>query len=172
MKKGFWIGLIIVAAIFLLAGGYIFVTVRNYLDSEKWEVHDPIPDDRRKFYANTALMPELSDDFERFAIRGIRDFDYMVETYSFSGTDEMYGKLPEGCENGIAQALSDGAYETAKDLKGKDVSRYEITTGLPLLDKDEINKDDGGMLTNAFVYYYVLEYPDGTYRFAVLIRDT
>ena len=93
MKKGFWIGLIIVAAIFLLAGGYIFVTVRNYLDSDKWEVHDPIPDDRRTFYANTALMPELSDDFERFAIRGIRDFDYMVETYSFSGTDEMYGKL-------------------------------------------------------------------------------
>lgn len=172
MKKGFWIGLIIVAAILLLAGGYIFVTVRNYLDSDKWEVHDPIPDDRRKFYANTALMPELSDDFERFAIRGIRDFDYMVETYSFSGTDEMYGKLPEGCENGIAQALSDGAYEATKDLKGKDVSRYEITAGLPLLDKDEINKDDGGMLTNAFVYYYVLEYPDGTYRFALLIRDT
>ena len=172
MKKGFWIGLIIFAAIFLLAGGYIFVTVRNYLDSDKWEVHDPIPDDRRKFYANTALMPELSDDFERFAIRGIRDFDYMVETYSFFGTDEMYEKLPEGCENGISQALSDGAYETTKDLKGKDVSRYEITTGLPLLDKDEINKDDGGMLTNAFVYYYVLEYPDGTYRFAVLIRDT
>ena len=172
MKKGFWIGLIIVAAILLLAGGYIFVTVRNYLDSDKWEVHDPIPDDRRKFYANTALMPELSDDFERFAIRGIRDFDYMVETYSFSGTDEMYEKLPEGCENGIAQALSDGVYEATKDLKGKDVSRYEITTGLPHLDKDEINKDDGGMLTNAFVYYYVLEYPDGTYRFALLIRDT
>ena len=90
MKKGFWIGLIIVAAIFFLAGGYIFITISNYLNADKWEVHDPIPDDRRKFYANTALMPELADDFERFAIKGIRDFDYMVETYSFSGTDEMY----------------------------------------------------------------------------------
>lgn len=172
MKKGFWIGLIIVAAIFFLAGGYIFITISNYLNADKWEVHDPIPDDRRKFYANTALMPELADDFERFAIKGIRDFDYMVETYSFSGTDEMYEKLPEGCEKGISDALSGGAYESAKDLKGKAVSMYEITSDLPLLAEDEINKDDGGSLTGAFVNYYVLEYPDGTYRFAVLIRDT
>ena len=48
----------------------------------------------------------------------------------------------------------------------------EISSDLPLLDSDEINKDDGGSFTGAFVYYYVLEYPDGTYRFAVLIRDT
>ena len=49
---------------------------------------------------------------------------------------------------------------------------YEITSDLPLLAENEINKDDGGSLTGAFVNYYVLEYPDGTYRFAVLIRDT
>ena len=172
MKKRFWIGFAVVALIVLLAGGYIFVTIKNYLDTDKWEVHDLIPDDRRKLYANTALMPELSDDFERYAIRGIRDFDYMVETYSYSGLDEMYANLPEGCEKGISGALSNGAYENAKDLKGKDVSKYEITSDLPLLDSDEINKDDGGSFTGAFVYYYVLEYPDGTYRFAVLIRDT
>lgn len=171
MKKGFVIGLTIVGSICVLMAAYVIITIANYLNADKWELHRNIPDDRKDLYSNVALMPELSGSLDRYGIRGIRDFEYMVETKSYDSVDAMCADLPEGCNEGITKALEQTPHH-ALDIDGHEVAQYVIESGLPLVDKDSIDEKYKNAYTGAFISYYVLKYSDGTYRFAVDIRDT
>ena len=154
----------------LISGITVFV-IGHLTDLSEWEVVDPMPEEAKELYSEVALMPGLADHFERYAIRGGRDCDYMVETCSYDSYDEMCEELPEGCDFGIGCALAEGTHEETADIYGDPVKRYEIRAGLPLLGENGGNGKKRNAHAGAFIYYYILEYPDGTYRFAVLIRD-
>jgi hypothetical protein len=170
MKKGFWIGFGIVASIGILMGVYVFGTIRNYIKSSRWELKTEMTDDKKDLFSNVALLPGLAPCIERYAERGFRDTSYMIETYRYADADKMCEALPEGCEEGIRKALaSDPAI--AKDISGESVDLYSVTTGLPVIEEDQIDDKYKNEYIGAFKSYYVIGYSDGTYRFAVQIDD-
>ena len=172
MTKGTKAGIIILIAFALFVGATFFVTIRSYIKATNWTIHDPMSDEGKELYSNAVLLPGLSACFERYADKGVRDSDYMVETYSYQSVSEMCDALPKGCNEGIKAALDEGVYENAEDIYGTPVKRYQINTGLPLIDQEAVIEKYRYAYAGAFIYYYVLEYSDGTCRFAVLIMDT
>ena len=158
MTKGTKAGIIIIIAFALFIGATFFVTIRSYIKATNWTIHDPMSDEGKELYSNAVLLPGLSACFERYADKGVRDSDYMVETYSYQSVSEMCDALPKGCN--------------AEDIYGTPVKRYQINTGLPLIDQEAVTEKYRYAYAGAFIYYYVLEYSDGTCRFAVLIMDT
>ena len=172
MKKGFLIGLGIFLTIALTFGALIFMFIFNYVNAFKWEVHEPMTAEQQKEYGYKALYPELASCFERYGVKGMRDAEYLVETFRYNSLDEMYEALPEGCRDSIGLTLQDTAPEDSEDVKGAPVKRYRISSGLPLLDEDTIPEEYEFYTYGVFHDYYVYEYEDGTYRFATVISTT
>lgn len=172
MKKGFAIGFGIFGAIALLFGALIFLFIRGYVNAFKWEVHEPMTAEQQDKFSNMALFPELAPCFERYGVRGMRDAEYLVESYQYGSLDEMYEALPGECRDPIEVILHDIAPEVREDVKGTPVKRYQISSGLPLRDEDTAPEKYKVYTYAAFHDYYVYEYEDGTYRFATVISTT
>ena len=172
MKKGFAIGFGIFGTITLLFGVLIFMFIRGYVRASNGDVYESMTAEQKEEYSYKALYPDLAPCFERYAKKGLRDAVYVVETYQYGSLDEMYEALPEECRDSIETTLKDIDPEDGEDIKGTHVKRYEISYGLPLLDKDTIPEEYEFYTYGVFQDYYVYEYEDGTYRFATVISTT
>ena len=139
-----------------------------------WKVKAASDDADKASLANQALMPGMADYVERYGMRGFQDVDLQVETCKFSSLDELYAALPSGSENAISNALSSEPVSTS-DVKGKAVKQYTVDSLRPCEStKTSLHTDVGRIEEDSQTYdwrweYYVYEYYDGTYRFAVLI---
>ena len=162
MKKGFIIASCIILAHILIFGVYAL----HFKNQMSWHVHDPMTEEQKTDYAYKSLMPGTADIFERYADRGLRDSEYMVESRSFSSIDELIKALPEGCEESIRKTLEEAEPEAAADIKGTAVTRYGIMYELPKASKEELGKKYEYYTYGCRISYYILQYEDGTYRFA------
>ena len=169
MKKGFAIGLGIFATISLLFGALIFMFIRSYVNAFKWSVHKTMTMEEKEDYSNRALFPELAGSLERYGKRGMRDSEYMIETYRYDSLEEMYEDLPAGCEDAIEYTIENIEPTVSEDISGTAITCYQIGYVLPIRDKDTISEEYEVYTYNAFHDYYVYKYEDGTYRFAAKI---
>ena len=169
MKKGFAIGLGIFLAIGLLFGALIFMFIRNYVNAFKWDVHETMTMEEKEDFSYRALYPELADCLERRADKGMRDAEYLIETYQYSSVEEMCEALPGSCTEAVTYTLENVTPEQSEDMKGVSVMRYRVEGSLPLLDNDSAPDEYKVYTYNAFHHYYIYEYEDGTYRFASTI---
>ena len=164
------IGLLLLIFVFIAA--FVASTIRSYVRATNWEIHNPMTAEEKALYSSAALLPDLAGCFERYARKGVRDGDYMVETYRYASIAEMCAALPEGCDEGIAQGLSESAPESAEDIVGTPVTRYTIEAGLPLVDREDLPEKYRHSYLGAFLHYYVIQYSDGSCRFVVWVQDT
>ena len=169
MKKGFLIGLGIFLTIALTFGALVFMFIRNYVNAFKWSVHKTMTVEEKDRFSNMALYPELADCLERCADRGMRDAEYLIETYRYNSVEEMCEALPDGCRDTVERTLKEVEPAIGKDMKDTPVRLYKIEYGLPLRDGDTIDEKYKVYTYNAFHDYYLYEYDDGTYRFAATI---
>ncbi len=168
MKKGFAIGLGIFLSIGLLFGALIFMFIRNYVNAFKWDVHETMTMEEKEDFSYRALYPGLADCLERSADKGMRDAEYLIETYKYNSVEEMCEAVP-GCTEAVTYTLENITPEQSEDMKGVSVKRYAVAGFLPLLDKDSAPDKYKVYTYNAFHDYFIYEYEDGTYRFASTI---
>ena len=107
MKKGFLIGLGIFLTIALTFGALVFMFIRNYVNAFKWSVHKTMTAEEKDSFSNMALYPELADCLERCADRGMRDAEYLIETYRYNSVEEMCEALPDGCRDTVERTLEE-----------------------------------------------------------------
>ena len=172
LRKSDIIAIGLVLSVAAVIGAFFLMTMVNYVKAMEWEVREPMSGSDKALYSNAVLLPGLADSFERYAAKGIRDCDYLVETRLFQSYDEMCAALPEGCSVGIGLAVAENAPEQTTDIKNREIARYTISSDLPLVNRDDLPEKYRSSYIGAFVSYYVYQYPDNSWRFAVLIRDT
>ena len=171
-RKGIVIVISIFAVLALLAVVLIVMTMRGYIKSFQWDIHEHVTDGEREKLSQLALMPDAADDIEYYAVMGLRDPSFLVTSHSYASVDDMCKSLPEGCEKGIRNALKNGEFKETEDVLNRMTKRYDISPDdLPLIKEDEVKKDYYAAARGAFRYYYVLEYQDGTYRFEMRVDE-
>ena len=169
-------GIVIVISIFvvlaLLAVILIVLTMRGYIKSFQWDIHEQVTDREREKLSYLALLPEASDDIEYYAVMGSRDPSFLITSHSFGSVDDMCKALPKGCEKGIRNALEKGEFKETEDVLNRMTKRYDISPDdLPLIKEGDVKKEYYASALGAFRYYYVLEYEDGTYRFEMRVDE-
>ena len=170
MKKGLIIALSVVFAVVLVFGCLYLFIYRNYIKAFQWDYHESMNDNEKERLSNIALMPDMADSFENYAVMGFRDPSYLIITKGYKSLDDMCASFPEGYESAFRDAYNRGAMKTSEDVIGNEVTRYEIDQSLmPLISEKDVDSRFRGAATGAFRYYYVLEYPDGTFRFAARV---
>lgn len=171
-RKGIVIVISIFAVLALLAVVLIVMTMRGYIKSFQWDIHEHVTDGEREKLSHLALMPEAADDIEYYAIMGMRDPSFLITSHSYGSVDDMCKALPEGCEKGIRNALKSGEYKETEDVLNRMTKRYDVSPDdLPLIKEDEVKREYYAAARGAFRYYYVLEYEDGTYRFEMRVDE-
>lgn len=172
MKKGVIIGISIFAAIFLLFGALIFIFVRNYLDMDKWDVHNTLTDHERESLSYRVLMPEAADSFVSYGARGFRDPEYQVETAVYGSVEDLCNAMPESTRDGIKNAVANSDPKEGEDIRYGKVTLYEVTEGVPMITEDEVIDEYKALSIGCFREYYVIGYPDGTFRFVAILITT
>ena len=148
---------LIVAAVLLFSIVLMFgIQIANYLKKQQ-EI-----DTNR--HSAEACMPQFAYVSDRY---GMIDYNgctyYAFETKKYSSIEKLCKALPEGCEQAVKDAVNNGSGQNAKDTKDKIVVRYEVSQeDLPLVEKDPHNDTD--------FHFCVYEYPNNTYRFALIIE--
>ena len=171
LRKSDIIAIGLVLSVAAVIGAFFLMTMVNYVKAMEWEVREPMSDSDKALYSNAVLLPGLADSFERYAAKGIRDCDYLVETRLFQSYDEMCAALPEGCDAGTDAAIAKNTSEPATDIKNCEITRYTVSADLPLTDREDLAEKYRYSYVGAFISYYVYRYPDNTWRFVVLIQD-
>lgn len=172
MKKGAVVGLSLFCAGAIVAGSVIFVTIRTYVKAFQWDIHQNVSSDAKERLSSIALMPEASGCIEYYSVMGARDPSYLITSYSYGSVDSLCNSLPEGCRDGIEEAVNSGEYKQTEDVLNNMVKRYDVSADdLPLISEDEVDKRYSAAARGAFRYYYVLEYEDGTYRFEMRVDE-
>ena len=166
MKKGFIIGLSITLTIVALMAAYA-LHIKHQLD---WDVREPMTSEQQVKLSSMGLIPYVADSLERYADRGVRDTEYMAESYAYNSAEELAESIPGIAFENVEEALKTEG-EQAKDIKGVSVTRYGLS-GMRQATEDELDPKYEYYFYGVFIYYYVLEYEDGTYRFAVDIHNT
>ena len=164
MKKGFIIGLSIFLGIFALIAAVVIMFYVHLSNQMKWSVHEPMDRAQQVELSSMALIPDVADQFIRYGDRGLRDSEYMAESYLYEDLDDMLASLPADYAPCIKDALKEG-YAQDFDIKGEPVKRYEIHV-LPQATREELDPKYEYYFYGTFHHYYVLQYDDGTYRFA------
>lgn len=170
MKKGFIIGLSIFTGIVLLLAGAIGIFVMHFMQQMTWHIHEPMTGEQQVKLASMGLVPDVADQLERYGDRGLRDSEYMAESFLYDDKDDMLASLPADYAPCIKDALKEG-YAQDFDIKGEPVKRYEIHV-LPQATREELDPKYEYYFYGTFHHYYVLQYDDGTYRFAVETDNT
>lgn len=88
-----------------------------------------------------------------------------LESNKYKNEQSMLDKLPENFSEAVKAALSEGKTDEAVDLDNTPLTRYRVPEDKLPLDKTELK-------TDIYRRYYVYKYPDGTYRFAILVEIT
>lgn len=170
MKKGFIIGLSIFTGIVLLSAAAIGLFVINLVNLTKWQVHEPMTTEQQVELASMGLVPQLADQLERYGKRGLRDTEYIAESFLYDDKDDLIAALPAGYGVYVDQAF-EGEGKQSEDIKGTAVTRYNFYE-LPTATEEELGKKYEYYFYGAFHHYYILEYEDGTYRFAIETDNT
>ena len=154
-KKGCMTVVIVVLGIFLTIGIILVVQTGNYLAKSRVS--------QVNHYCNEAQIPACSSCVDRLAIIDYRTGSMKcLESGKGKDAQALINQLPYGFSDAVTYALTKGKTETAKDLDGKLVTRYYIP------DK-EMPLDGTRGISNRETYYCVLEYPDGSCRFAIIL---
>jgi len=167
MKKGFIIASCIILTHVLIIGTYAL----HFKNQMSWHVHEPMTAEQKTDYAYKSLMPGTADIIERYADRGLRDSEYMVESRAFSSLNELIQALPEGSEESIRKTMEEADPEQTTDIKGNAVTRYGVLYELPKASREELGKKYEYYTYGCRIGYYILQYEDGTYRFASVIAN-
>ena len=148
--------LIVVAVLFLSIVLIFGIQIANYINKQR-EIDT-------NYYAAEACMPQFAYVSDRYGMINYNgSTHYAFETKKYSSIEKLCEALPAGCGQAVKDAVNNGAGENAKDIKDKFVVRYEVSKeDLPLVKKDPHNDTD--------FHYCVLEYPNNTYRFALIIE--
>ena len=169
-------GIVIVIGFFvvlaLAACALIVMTMRGYIKSFEWDIHENVTEGERDKLSYLALMPDAFDDIEYYAVMGSRDPSYLITSHSYGSVDDMCKALPEGCAKGIRNALEKGEFKETEDVLNRMAKRYDVSPeDLPLIKEDDVKREYFASARGAFRYYYVLEYQDGTYRFEMRVDE-
>ena len=170
MKRGFIIGLAIFTGIVLLMAGAIGTFYMHFKHQMTWDIHEPMTAEEQEKLSSMALLPSVGGELERYADRGMRDSEYQAETRLYKDVDDMTASLPENYKDSIEMAFEYDP-EPGEDIAGNEVMKYYVPQ-LPVAEKGDLDEEYEYYFYGMFQYYYILEYPDGTYRFAVNIHDT
>ena len=172
MKKGLIIGLSVTIGLGLIAVAFIVMTMRNYIKAFEWDIHQNVTSAEKEKLSNLALMPDAADCIDYYSVMGMQDPSYLITSYAYGSVDEMCDALPEGCSQGIGNALGSGEYKETEDVLNVMVKRYEVSDeDLPLITEDDVPDQYSAAARGAFRYYYILEYKDGTYRFEMRVDE-
>lgn len=168
VAKGCLISILTVFVIFALLLGYTFYNVGRFIKSDlKWNDQSDMSAVDKERWSYYVALPEAEHCFEYYAIRGLYDPKYMVETRAYNSVEEMCADLPEGCEKAISAALN-GKPQDEEDVHGVDVKQYKVSNELlPLISESEVQTRYGWYSLGAPRYYCIDEYEDGTFRFTV-----
>ena len=155
MRKKILIVLGVVLIFVLLVVGIFGIQIYRYLrETEKSD---------RAHYTWVAHMSYFAEYIEENGFgefgNGTHEF---LETRKFKSVEEMYANLPAGFSDAIKDALTSGVSQNGFDLKNKQVTIYEINPELLPLEEE-------GSDTETDCHYCVMEYPDNTYRFVLII---
>lgn len=170
MKKGFIIGLAIFSGITLLTAGAVGTFYMHFKNQMSWHIHEPMTEEQQVKLSSMALLPSVGSELERYADRGMRDSEYQAETYLYDDVDDMINSLPGDFRDSIEMAFENEP-ELSEDIAGNEVKVYYVPQ-LPLASEGDLDEKYEYYFYGVFQYYYILEYPDGTYRFAVNIHNT
>ena len=88
-----------------------------------------------------------------------------LDTRKYKNYEELKDALPEGFSDAVEYALTEGRHEEGLDKDGSSVRRYYVP-------EDKLPLDEPNSVSDVERYYLVLKYPDGSYRFAVLVEVT
>ena len=159
--------------IFLLLLGYTFYNVGRFINADlKWNDQTDMSAVDKERWSYYVAFPEAEHCFEYYAIRGVVDPKYMIETRAYRSVEEMCDDLPEGCEAAISQALRSGSKDE-EDIRGVDIKQYKVeNAGLPLISNEEIARKYDAYAVAGWREYYVNEYEDGTYRFILCYQKS
>ena len=95
----------------------------------------------------------------------------MLESRAFNSLDELVEALPKGFEDAIRKTVKDAKPEQSKDITGKSVTMYGVMYQLPQAKRGDLDNKYEYYFYGVRMSHYILEYEDGTYRFAVSIAN-
>ena len=167
MKKGLIIFFSIVLANILMFGTFYL----HFQRQMTWSVHELTATEDKADRACRALMPGIAHILERYGRRGFRDSEDMLESRTFESLDDLISALPDGCEDSVRKTMKDAEPKQSKDITGKSVTMYGVMYQLPLAEKEDLDKKYEYYFYGVRISHYILEYEDGTYRFAVSIAN-
>ena len=167
MRKGPIIAISIILVHILIYGTFYL----HFRRQMTWTVKEFTTSESREDYACRALMPGIADILERYGRRGLRDSEDMLESRAFNSLDELVKALPKGFEDAIRKTVKDAKPVQSKDITGKSVTMYGVMYQLPMAGKEDLDKKYEYYFYGVRMSHYILEYEDGTYRFAVSIAN-
>lgn len=163
MAKGWKIAIGIISFLVLFNAIWLVRGMRMM----KWKISEPMSQEQQETFSLKARIPSTAGVWERYGVRGLRDPEYMLESDLYRNIDELVKALPM-YEANIEQAFENECLET-QDIKGVPVARYTVKN-IKQASKDGmdgVNYDYG-----AIIYYYVIQYEDGSLRFIADIYET
>ena len=148
MRKRF---LLVIGAIILLIA---VLSVIRYINAKNRS--------ERMYYSRAAGIPSFAECIEEHGPEPRNGSCVFLQTRKFRSIGDLCANLPAGFSDAIKDALSSGVSQNGFDLKNKQVTIYEINPDLLPLEEE-------GSDTETDCHYCVFEYPDNTYRFALII---
>ena len=153
-RKGCLTIAIVFIGLFLAVGIYVFVQINNYMNNMK--------NGSINYYCEEAQIPSYASAVEKCEL--VRGFK-VLESKKCKTEEKLIAELPYGFEGAVKYALTEGRIEGATDIDGKPVTRYYIP-------EDKIPLDRSSTYSGVERYYYVIKYPDNSYRFAIMVQIT
>lgn len=146
-----------ILVIFLALFIYVFFSVANFVNKSN--------ESTTVRYCTEASMPEFAEISERYGM--IDYFDkgtfYSFESKKYKNLDKLCEALPAGCEQAVREAVSKSYFYYTTDVRQTPVNSYEV-------DAEKLPLVSDGSKTQRECHYCVLQYPDLTYRFAVVVE--
>ena len=156
--KRFWeITFFTLLIVFLLIGGIGFLGVSNFVNQSN--------DATRNSYCSAARLSSYTDHIDRFAMEDYGgNYSYFsFESKKYKTVEAMCEDLPICSSADALKTLTSKTGENVTDTGNTPVVRYEIDPKMMPLDARISDSVDD-------THYCILEYPDGKYRFTVIIK--
>ena len=120
----------------------------------------------KNYYCNEAQIPTYVSYIDRMAIIDFKTGSKKcLESKKGRNAQALIDKLPYGFSGAVTYALTQGETEQATDIGGREVTRHYIP-------EDQMPLDSSCETNNLERYYCVIEYPDGSFRFAIIVEIT
>ena len=157
MKRFWGITFFTLLIVFLLVGGIGFLGVSNFVNQSN--------DATRSGYCSAARLSSYTDHIDRFAMAdyGGNYSYYSFESKKYKTVEAMCEDLPICSSADAMKTLTTKVGEDTTDVGNTPIERYEIDPKMMPLDAKTSDSIDD-------THYCILEYPDGKYRFTVIIK--